>query len=502
MRTNPPPFAPVTKPPRAIVALALAIVKNKPAGTSVKDYILDLRKSIRKSEASKPILTNLFFDSVEHWQRAYRKAEGEQIKLHNTIFELKQQNEALVSKINAATPPAKRKAFSDAENEPEIGRKRQKTRNLRTQSQLDIASQDQDANHEQETQQGISFLRRIFTLQRTLQAKRRKTKTLAVDAVIACKEAEQGLLTAIHAEVTPPAPPKPFRSLKDKNKGPNFVAVVNAVELTFKLVHQALHKIPEAADDGQSQPKVVYYLVCIFESTMTGLAQYCTAASKESTAGNGPTGTTRAKPQLKKKAGLWARGKTSAKQDTAQVLVDLLCKMALSLDLGQSCDQQVMEGFLHTVLDRLGKMLALFTFNDIQLPTNLNAGLRPPEGLTAMREADMSRETAQLEAEKLISFLDRVLKDETLFPLAGPASSGQPHFNLKVQVAMKKTLLQAVFGKEDPLFQGGLERPETPPPADCWAPPNLRLDFTEWFAGELWRLIGWEILDPTRVSHP
>jgi hypothetical protein len=290
--------------------------------------------------------------------------------------------------------------------------------------------------------------------------------------------------------------------LKDKNKVPEFLAVVNAVDLTFKLVHQALHKIPEAADDGQSQPKVVYYLVCIFESTMTGLAQYCTAVSKENDAGNGPMVTTRPKPQLKKKAGVSARGLTSAKKDTAQVIVDLLCKMVLSLDLSQNCDQQVMEGFLHTVLDRLGKMLALFTFNDIQLPTSLNAELRPPEGLTAMREADMSRKTAQLEAEKLISFLDRVLKHEPLFPLAGPASSGQHHFNLKIQVAMKRTLLQAVFGKEDPLFQGGLERPETPPPADCWAPPSRRLDFTEWFAGELWRLIGWEILDPTRASRP
>lgn len=305
-------------------------------------------------------------------------------------------------------------------------------------------------------------------------------------------------MTAIRAEATPPDPPKPFRVSKNKTKGPDFLAVVNAVDLTFKLVHQALHKIPQAADDGQSQPKVVYYLVCLFESTMTGLAQYCTAVSKENVAGNGATGTTRAKPRQKMKAG----GSTSAKKDTAQVFVDLLCKMALSLDMSRFCDQQVMEGYLHTVLDRLGKMLALFTFNDIQLPTNLNPDMRPPEGLTAMRGEDMSRQTAQLEAEKLIFFLDRVLKNETLFPPTGPTSSSQLPFNLKVQEAMKKTLLQAVFGKEDPLFQGGLERPKTPPPADCWAPPNRRMDFTDWFAGELWRLIGWEILDPTRNSRP
>jgi hypothetical protein len=103
------------------------------------DYISKLRKSISGAEDTKPILTDQFFDSVRHWQNAYQNSELEQIKLHNTIFELKQKNEALLAKIKAETPPAKRKVFGEVENEPEGGRKTGNPRGTRNQSQRDIA---------------------------------------------------------------------------------------------------------------------------------------------------------------------------------------------------------------------------------------------------------------------------------------------------------------------------------------------------------------------------
>lgn len=335
-------------------------------------------------------------------------------------------------------------------------------------------------------------------LQRTLQAKRRRAKVLAMDAVNLCKEAERGLLDAVRLEIKPAQRKSPRAQ---KIKEPDFIAVVNAVELAFQLVHQALRKIPEGADNRQSQPRVIYYMVCLFQSIMTGLTQYCTAVSQGNDTGTESTGTTGAR-QPPKKIGGAARGSMNGKPARAQVLVELLCKMALSLDTNQTCDQKVMEGFMHVILDRLGKMLALFTFDGMQLPTNLTLNLRPPEGLAAMRVEGISRQTGQLEAKQLVFFLEKVLKNESLFPPASTTPGGQAPFNLKLQEAMKKTLLQAVFGKEDPLFLGGLERPTTPAPTDYLGPPNQRLEFTEWFAGELWRLVGWDILDPTSTSRP
>lgn len=343
-------------------------------------------------------------------------------------------------------------------------------------------------------------MRHLFTLQRTLQAKRRMTKALAIDAVILCKEAERGLLKAVQGEITSATqPPKTFPI--PRSKEPDFKAVVNAVKQSFELVYQVLHKIPEAADNGQSQPKVIYYMVCLFESTMTGLAQYCTAVSKETESGKGTKGTTQVN-RKQKKAAPPARGSTSAKTDTARVLAELLCEMALSLEINESCDRKVMEGYLHIVLDRLGKMLALFTFDGMKLPTNISPEMQPPEGLAAMKAEGISQKTAELEAKKLIYFLDRLLKTQTLFLSTSTISGSQLPFSFNLQESMKKTLLQAVFGKDDLLFQGGLEQPATPPPTGRYAPPNEKLDFTDWFARELWRLVGWDILASAQNPRP
>ncbi|KAF3384923.1 hypothetical protein F1880_002573 [Penicillium rolfsii] len=476
----------VVEPPKAVLAFALAIVKNKPADMTVKDCVIELRKSISGTEDTKFFLTDQFFDSVRHWQNAYQNSEREQIKLHNTIFELKQKNETLLAKLKAETPSAKRKVFAALENELGGGKNR-KPRASRNQQLRDIEGQGQDM----EAEKGVSFLRHLLTLQRTLQARRPKTKSLAVDAVILCKEAERGLLNAVQVEITSATqPPKTFPTPRAKE--PEFTAVVNAVQKSFQLVYQVLHKIPEGADNGQSQPKVIYYMVCLFESTMTGLTQYCTAVSKETEAGKRAKGTTQVNWK-QKKAVYPARGSTSAKTDTARVLAKLLCETALSLEMNETCDRKVMEGYLHIVLDRLGKMLALFTFDGMKLPTNLSPEMRPPEGLAAMEAEGISPQTAELEAKQLIYFVERLVKTETL-SLSTSTISSPRISSLKLQESMKKTLLQAVFGKDDPLFQGGLERPATPPPTDAYAPPNQKLDFTDWFVRELWRLVGWDIL--------
>ncbi|KAJ5881205.1 uncharacterized protein N7473_012258 [Penicillium subrubescens] len=464
----------VVEPPKAVLAFALAIVKNTPADTTVKEYILELRKSISGAEDTKPILTDQFFDSVRHWQNAYRKSELEQIKLHNTIFELKQKNEALLAKVKAETPPAKRKVFAEVENELEGGKKSGNPRS-RNQPRHNNEGQGQDESRDSEPEKGVSFLRHLFTFQRTLQAKRRMTKALAIDAVILCKEAERGLLNAVQGEITSATqPPKTFPI--PRRKEPEFKAVVNAVKQSFQLVYHVLHKTPEAADNGKSQPKVIYYMVCLFESTMTGLTQYCTAVSKETESVKATKGTTQVN-RKQKKAAPPARGLTSARTDTARALAELLCEMALSLEINESCDRKVMEGYLHIVLERLGKMLALFTFDGMKLPTNTSAKMQPPEGLAAMKAEGISQKTAELEAKQLIHFLDRLLKTQTLFLSTSTISGPQAPFSLKLQESMKKTLLQAVFGKDDPLFQGGLERPATPPPTARYAPPMRNWTF-------------------------
>ncbi|KAJ5160059.1 uncharacterized protein N7482_007063 [Penicillium canariense] len=484
----------VSEPSRAQLALALAIVKQKPPGTAVKDYILQFRKCIKQVEENSIIVSNKFLDSVAFWQTAYKKSEAEQTKLLNTIYELEQRNESLLTKLHMdpttsdskKIPATKRKAFCEVVNGSDASRKRGKRSPPTTQSQKDPAAQGNEIEHDQ----GIAFTGQIFALQRALQ-KRRKSSLLAIDAVILCKEAETELLNAIQRDILLATQSK--ISQPQQTKWPGLIAVLNAVELSFQLVRQALHKIPSSANEKQHKNQIVYYMVCLFESTMTGLTQHCTARSKEKDTENGvPISTKTTRPSVNGSNS--GKHLPSAKGDTASLLVAMLCKTALSLDLARQDDQEVMEGFLYIVLNRVGKMLALFVFNRLQLPSVVCPKMGTPEGLAVMREEALSPQHAQLEARHLICFLNRVLSGG---PLCSDASPVQAQFVRKVKTQLQKSLLKAVFGDADPLFQNGLVRPATPPPQDHDGRRRDRPVFSEWFTQELWRLVGWDLLGST-----
>lgn len=106
-------------PSPAQIALALAIVKHKPAHLDIKgnlppmvegnlltsaDHILQIRSFIKNSRtASRPAPDDKFFDSVSFWQQAYEKSEAEQSKLLDRIYELEQRNESLAAKLRPET---------------------------------------------------------------------------------------------------------------------------------------------------------------------------------------------------------------------------------------------------------------------------------------------------------------------------------------------------------------------------------------------------------------
>jgi hypothetical protein len=173
--------------------------------------------------------------------------------------------------------------------------------------------------------------------------------------------------------------------------------------------------------------------------------------------------------------------------------------MMLSLDPTRQEDQEVTEGFFFVTLDRVGKMLALFVFNDLHLRTDICPKLKAPEGLAAMSGEGVSPQDIQLEAKCFMTFLDNVLGPGS--PLNSDHSSLQSQFVQKMKNRLQKTLLQTVFGTDDPLFQEGLVRPATPPPQNRDARYVERPEFPEWFTQELWRLVGWDLLSSTLHSR-
>ncbi|CAG8909150.1 unnamed protein product [Penicillium egyptiacum] len=486
MTTISPSKPGVTPPTKLQLALALAVVKRKPPGQSVKEYILQIRQFIKKSrDLGQVVVTDKFFDSVSFWQQAYERSEAAQSKLQDQVHELNQRIEGLLAKLrvkvtandNETLPANKRKAPAVGKNANSSNVARKRIR-LPKSMEKSIPLMNDDDSGEEDV---LCLNRQLHTVQKALQRKATSSSEanpLAVDAVILCKSAEQRLIQTIQNE-SKKMEQEPSQT--EKANTPDTEAVMNGVRVAFHLTHKALRKIAGAENATHHQAQVVYYLVGLFESTMTVLTLHCTAISKQRSAAQSEEQNKHTKEKS-----------SATENEVASRLADLLCTMALSLNPTHIEDQEVMEGLLFLVLNRMGKMLALHVFHDLRLPMGICPGMTFPDGLEAMTDEGIMPNEAQLEAKYLVRLLDRMLNaDSVRSPLEGSATR---QFVANAKDRLQKTLLRAVFGPDDHLFREGLRRPHTPTPQALDDKEMDQEKFSDWLTQELWRLVGWDVL--------
>lgn len=480
------------------------------------EYILQLRASIKRRKGDDIVLDNQFFDSISFWQHAYEKAQAEQTKLLDTIYELEQRNNTLLAKTSVnsnvemeSQNSKKRKSIGagpagdmkdSAESKKRCRGQPQTHRFPATSKSKRVGADQEEVETEREPliqfnscyptncMLAVSLLRSLYAMQRALQ-NRRSSSILAIHAVTLCKEAEQELLTAIIVSNG-----MGNNSNSENARKPSLTTLIKGMELAFNLVHRTLHKITCAKDGTQCKGQVTYYIVCFFESTLTALTQHCAGESKMAASGNLNE---RAVPGQKASQRTQRDGTQSSneKQETAQSLSDLLCTMALSLDLARPEEKEIIEGFLFVALNRAGKLLAFFTFSNWFSSPNDCPRPNPPEGLAAITPENLTIENAQLEAKCLFNFLNKVLGRDS------EISTLQTELLQPIKERLQKSLLQAVFGDNDPFFKEGLTRPATPPPQSCDWQQLDELEVSEWFVQGLWRLVGWDMLSSLVSEH-
>ncbi|KAJ5817658.1 hypothetical protein N7447_007666 [Penicillium robsamsonii] len=505
MTTMSPSKSDITPPTKLQLALALAVVKGKPPGQGVKEYILQVRQFIRETKDLGQVgATDKFFDSVSFWQQAYERSEAGQSKLQDQVHELNQRIEGLLANLrvkvtaneNETLPANKRKAPAGGKNAKSSHMARKRTKLPKSmQKSIPLLDDDDDDSGKED-----DLNRQLYIVQKALQKRinsSSEANSLAVDAVILCKSAEQRLIQTIQNESSM-TEQKTFQA--EQANMPDTEAVMNGVTVAFHLMHKALHKMIGAENSTQHQAQIIYYLVGLFESSMTSLTLHCTAISKQKSAtknvksSRGPKSATQPNEENKRTK----EKSTPTKNETATRLGDLLCTMALSLNLTRTEDQEVMEGFLFLVLNRMGKMLALHVFHDLRLPMGICPGMTFPNGLEAMTDEGLMPNEAQLEAKSLVRLLDRILNAESLQSPFKTSVARQ--FLINAKERLQKSLLQAVFGPDDHLFREGLQRPHTPPPQVLDGQQMGQDKFSDWLTQELWRLVGWNVLKTVIAS--
>lgn len=348
-------------------------------------------------------------------------------------------------------------------------------------------------------------MRHFYTLQKFLQKKTNHSNIVPA-AVNLCKVAEKELLHAVDEDKTETSRSRTRVLLQSKQ--PSLSGTIRAVESAFQLLCQAIGKLSGTDQGIHDAGQVIYHLVCLYDTITKALQKYCQSMAQQEMASS----KTNSRPAKKKQTAKSLRTKTKRVQNTlssnqedevATQITRLLGTMVLSLDISCTKNQELLEGFLFILLTRVGKILCLFVFQDLQLRQDLYvdpAKLPLPEGLSGVELNEASLLAVQMEAKYLVWLLERTLA----FLNANPAlpssdtASIRGQFVSKVKDRLQSTLLQAVFGTDDPSFQNSLQRPIAPEVQELDDLQRSQISDTpvsDWFVQEVWRLLGWEMLE-------
>ena len=276
--------------------------------------------------------------------------------------------------------------------------------------------------------------------------------------------------------------------------------------------------------------KVTYALVQMYGKLLTGFgtiskAETTTDAPTEQTA-DGKTLSAKQKPKAKGGA-----HRVNIRDVPAMnALASLLSGIMRQLDAKQDSHRDLFEGFVYSILSKLGNRIYTVNFSQpraASVAEEIEANLSSedpdsesnPPGHNATKDSIAIRQ-AHLEAPYLLHLLKQSLaltpsflspapnaKDTTTNsktskskPTPKPGSITKTSLSLAAKQRLQSTLVNAIFGpegidEENDLFLNGLQLPPAEAGGNTFVVPKVKeVEVGEWFQGEVWRLLGWEVL--------
>ncbi|OJD21119.1 hypothetical protein ACJ73_07545 [Blastomyces percursus] len=506
-------------PSQLQLALALAIVKSKPSNTTIKDHILKIRQHIHDGKAyHAPELPEKHLDSITFWREAYEKSESAQSKLLDKIYELEQRNAALLLKggeCNASeTKVAKTKREINGDGNSEVLNHAQKRAKTTKNGRLNTSRPQGKGFLSGPT----PFLRHFHALQRQLQRK------IDRDALVSLSV---GLCEAIDATIRSRIGDKRTKSnssVKQKTlqpREPDLQHALKGICASYPFLLQTLNKLSDSGDASSGIGVVTYHIIQLFQQTLGHMHHYIISKVKEGISQGisaGKKGKQRSKTKMTKiQAGPLI---TSDEEVTLKLFSHFLASMVLSLNPVKPQENSLLEGFLFSILEHVGRTLCLFVFKELYSNSDLRldpAKLPMPGNFDkeypGKGEMAIAQRAAECEARHLIWILERAIaftdqferpsgamnrdwvSTEATLP-KGPSSQG---ILQRAKTKLQNTLLKGIFGENEPKFRDSLTMPGKP----SYSLPDVssdrsfestEMDPAEWFPQEVWRLVGWEVL--------
>ena len=297
--------------------------------------------------------------------------------------------------------------------------------------------------------------------------------------------------------------------------GTDLATIMTAVGRVVAGILAGLQKLVRLDSSDSLKPQVTYALVRMYEKV---LAQFDAVsqekALEESSASTLDPKISTATAKAKSKGG---PPRVNIKDIlTLNALASLLSGIIKQLDAKQDSHKEIFEGFLFCILSKLGNRIYTVNFlhpraEDIM--EELEAAIDESNTETTPGSIPTVVRQAQLEAPYLLHLLKQSLALTPSFLNSQPASTSKSAktksnpkpgsitkatLGLAAKERLQATLVSAIFGSESvgedsDLFVECLRMPVAGGGAVS-VPRVKEVEVGEWFQGEVWRLLGWEVL--------
>jgi hypothetical protein len=335
-----------------------------------------------------------------------------------------------------------------------------------------------------------TFMRTFFALRQCLRAKEFDRVAASASLRASCKAADEMLSRSIEASFL-----QPTNTKKDiqtaKTALTNLLRTAPGLQLCYPTFLQVVENISNKINTGEL---ALHSVVRFFQQILGHLHAVSATRSGESTACG------KRNSQSRPRGTKQNHFSGSDFDEACTVLARLAVHFMKELDPSKLVHEKLLEGLACVFLDHLGSSLSLVVFADIS-DAGLGArslGVLPPRGLldTAEVGSRVAMSTATYEAGYLIPILEQLM---LLMGNQQSTAADSSHFAAKIRDKLQSTFLRGVFGTDDETFKDALaSRLGEEPDGGVEVASGEKAGRSEWVVGEVWRLLGWDILGGPR----
>ncbi|KAK6430959.1 hypothetical protein LTR95_012881 [Oleoguttula sp. CCFEE 5521] len=475
------------------VALAMAVVSNRPDDMTVRDYIALLRQHIAKGRRENALSAAYrHLDRAAYWRAecerrdlALRVSEAATMEGLREIEMLKAKNEIL--KTNAAVPAKRKRVLADVVPVPRSPKRARRDHSPARGSVIDLDLKT-DLDDQLLRDEGIDVQDEAPSMTYYLIQASKAVPKPVNEAVLKHASFESEDLTALRS------------------------VLIAAGRVVAALI-VGLTKLGRVDDSDLHLSQVTHALVKMFDALLDNFQPISIAEV------TGPAGDYASASASSRKTKPKAHNRINiADHAVLSIFTVFLSSLLKQLDAKHDCHRSLFEGATFVILKKLGSNLHAIVFGHPSATIEESIKSFTATGDTQSKaiepsDTDMTAQAcAKLEAPYHLHLLKLVLSMAPAFLPPGPtiSKSGKVKATPKLgsitktsltvlaKERLQRTLVNAVFGteglgSEDDMLLEALRMPVL---GDARIPvPRVKqAEVGEWFKEEVWRLLGWEVL--------